>query len=210
MKLLRVLLAALLGAGFLVSAISTGIPEKPKESMALASDASRTTEIRASRSTNMFVSVPPITAGTSTSTSTTSTSTTIPPPKRQDSTAEVVKVATSDGNDDVVSIALAQVGKAYRSGATGPNAFDCSGLVDYVFNQAGIHVPRLTAAGYFSKYPHVSQGDLQPGNVVEYRGGGHIAIYVGDGMIVSASTPRGGVKHVSLNEPGHPTGFARL
>jgi len=125
------------------------------------------------------------------------TTTTVPVPATQQQT---------QSTGDVVALALAQVGKAYRTGAAGPNAFDCSGLVYWVFNHAGIHIPRMTAQGYFGAYPHVSQP--VPGDVVYYRD--HIAIYVGSGEIVAASTPRGGVKHYSMNAPGRITGFAQI
>jgi len=105
-------------------------------------------------------------------------------------TAEATTTAT--GKEGVVQIARAQVGKTYRSGATGPDAFDCSGLVFYVFNQAGISVPRLTSDGYFAAAAHISRSELQPGDLVVGRG--HIGIYVGGGQMVHASTPRGGVK----------------
>lgn len=181
----------------------------------------RDPQVRASRSnTNMFVSLvtaPPTTTTTSTTTTTTTaprpTTTTTTTPKRS-KPATAVKEATealpasTGGNQDVVSIAKAQVGKRYVSGAEGPNAFDCSGLVYYVFNHAGISIPRLSSDGYYAKYRHVSRGELQPGDLVVYPG--HIAIYVGNGNIVSASTPRGGVKHYGMNSPGRIKGYARI
>lgn len=221
MKLLRVLFATLLGAGILVSAISTGIPEKPKESMALASDASSSTtarlektrvqETRASRSTtNIFVLPSALTAASPTTSIPTSTSmTTVPPPPQQKkSTDELVEVASSGGNQNIVSLALAQVDKPYVYGATGPNAFDCSGLVDWVFNQAGTHIPRLTAQGYYAKYQHVSSDDLRPGDLIIFSG--HIGIYVGNGQMVHAAEPRNGVRLSSITAPGHPIGYARI
>ena len=106
-----------------------------------------------------------------------------------------------------MQIALAQVGKSYVSGATGPNAFDCSGLVFYVFNQAGIKVPRLTSDGYMSAATRITRAELQPGDLIIGRG--HIGIFVGNGMMVDASTPRGGVKHRSIDTVP-PIAYGRL
>ena len=103
---------------------------------------------------------------------------------------------------------MIQVGKQYVVAGTGPNAFDCSGLVYYVFNQAGIKVPRLTSDTYYSNYPKVSRAELKPGDLIVSPG--HIGIYVGNGQMVHASTPRGGVKRSSMTSVGTPSGYARI
>lgn len=191
----------------------------PKDKFTLAAAAPpRTPDTRASRSAvagDDDIGRQPWTVAPSTTTTiapTTTTSTSVPKTattvsQRPTTTARPVTISAPRGND-VVSIALAQVGKSYVSGAEGPNAFDCSGLVYYVFNQAGVKIPRLSSDGYFAKYAHVSKASLQPGDVVVYPG--HIAIYVGNGEIVSASTPRGGVKHYGMTMPGSPIGYARI
>ncbi len=102
-------------------------------------------------------------------------------------------VDTGDvSRDAIVGLALEQVGKPYVWAATGPDAFDCSGLVYYVFGQNGISLPRMSGDQGASGRV-VSYGEALPGDLVVW-GQSHIAIYLGDGMIVHASTPATGVK----------------
>ncbi|GAA4817966.1 C40 family peptidase [Tomitella cavernea] len=104
--------------------------------------------------------------------------------------------------DSVGSRALAaaesKVGSPYVWGANGPNAFDCSGLIQWSYAQAGVQLPRTSydqaAAGHA-----VSLSDLQPGDIVIYAGGGHAALYVGGGQIVHATTSGVPVKYADLN-----------
>ncbi|MFQ6229155.1 C40 family peptidase [Nocardia sp. NPDC002869] len=83
--------------------------------------------------------------------------------------------------------ALSKVGAPYVYGAAGPNAFDCSGLVQWSYRQAGRELPRTSDAQLASGSP-VSMNDLQPGDVVSFYGGGHSGLYAGDGNVVHAST----------------------
>lgn len=85
----------------------------------------------------------------------------------------------------VVILALQHLGKPYVWGATGPNGFDCSGLVCYVFAQIGVRLPRVT----FSQVrcgKAVPPGELAPGDLVFFRGNGHVGIYIGGGWFVHA------------------------
>lgn len=83
--------------------------------------------------------------------------------------------------------ALSKVGAPYVYGAAGPNAFDCSGLVQWSYRQAGVELPRTSGAQLASGTP-VSMNDLRPGDVVSFYGGGHSGLYAGDGNVVHAST----------------------
>ena len=87
-----------------------------------------------------------------------------------------------------VTNALAKLGKPYRWGATGPNAFDCSGLVKYSFSKAGkANLPRTSRAMSKVGVP-VKKADLQPGDLVFfYQPISHVGIYIGNGKIVHAS-----------------------
>ncbi|HYF73298.1 MAG TPA: NlpC/P60 family protein, partial [Nocardioides sp.] len=92
-----------------------------------------------------------------------------------------------------VQYALAQVGDAYVYGAAGPNAFDCSGLTMMAWAQAGVALPHSSSA-QFGSGPHVSSGDLQPGDLVFYYSPiSHVGIYIGNGLIVHAANPGTGV-----------------
>lgn len=99
----------------------------------------------------------------------------------------------------VINAALAQVGKTYRHGATGPHAFDCSGLTTYAYRQVGISLPRSSRAQYSGAGRKVSVKDIQPGDLVFYYGGpSHVGIYIGGGKIVHAANPRSGINVTGL------------
>ncbi|UZJ24771.1 NlpC/P60 family protein [Rhodococcus antarcticus] len=83
--------------------------------------------------------------------------------------------------------ALSKVGSPYAYGANGPSAFDCSGLVQWSYAQAGMSLPRTTG-GQAGVGTAVSQADLQPGDIVIFYNGGHDGLYVGNGMVVHAPT----------------------
>jgi cell wall-associated NlpC family hydrolase len=84
--------------------------------------------------------------------------------------------------------ALTRVGSPYSWGAEGPGAFDCSGLVKWAFQQAGISLPHSSYAQAAGGQA-VSTDQMQPGDVVSYYSdASHVGIYIGDGMMVHAST----------------------
>lgn len=101
--------------------------------------------------------------------------------------------------DAIVADAWAQVGKSYVYGTAGPNTFDCSGLTYWLYSRhAGVHLPR-SSASQASAGVSVSRSNMQPGDLIFFINPGasrvgHVAIYVGDGQYVHASTPSTGVK----------------
>lgn len=96
--------------------------------------------------------------------------------------------AAAAARTSAVALALTKVGSPYRWGATGPSAFDCSGLVNWAFGKAGIDVPRTSRALSQTGTP-VSRDQLQPGDLVFfYSPVSHVGIYIGDGKMVHAST----------------------
>jgi cell wall-associated NlpC family hydrolase len=98
-----------------------------------------------------------------------------------------------------VAFAMAQVGDAYVYGATGPSAWDCSGLTMGAWAQAGVSLPHSSSAQY-SSGPHIAESDLQPGDLVFYYSPiSHVGMYIGNGMIVNAENPSVGVKVTSLH-----------
>ena len=97
-----------------------------------------------------------------------------------------------------VAFALAQVGKAYVYGATGPGAYDCSGLMLRAWAAAGVSLPRTSQAQY-SAGTHIALSSLQPGDLVFYYSGlTHVGMYIGGGLIVNAENPSTGVVVASL------------
>ena len=92
-----------------------------------------------------------------------------------------------------VAFAMAQVGKKYVWGGTGPDAYDCSGLVLKAWASAGVSLPR-TSQQQFTVGTSVAIANLQPGDVVFYYSGiSHDGIYIGNGQIVHAANPSDGV-----------------
>lgn len=87
-----------------------------------------------------------------------------------------------------VQAALTRIGSPYSWGGSGPNAFDCSGLVMWAFQQAGKSLPHSSQALARGGQP-VEMSEIQPGDIVNYYSdASHSAIYIGDGMMVHAST----------------------
>ncbi|MEW2405757.1 C40 family peptidase [Streptomyces sp. MAA16] len=111
----------------------------------------------------------------------------------------------------VIAFVKAQVGDAYVSGGTGPNSWDCSGLVQAAFKQVGVSLPRVSQ-DQSTAGTQVSLSNLQPGDILYWGGAGsayHVGVYVGDGMFVGAQNPSTGVVERPLSyDP--PTGAVRV
>ncbi|WP_414686200.1 peptidoglycan hydrolase RipC [Mycobacterium sp.] len=102
----------------------------------------------------------------------------------------------------VVQAALTQVGSPYVWGGAAPGGFDCSGLVMWAFQQAGISLPHSSQAQAQGGQP-VSLADLQPGDVLTfYSDASHSGIYIGDGMVIHSSTYGVPVRVVPMNAAG--------
>jgi peptidoglycan DL-endopeptidase CwlO len=105
--------------------------------------------------------------------------------------------ASSAQAQAAVHFALAQVGKPYVFGAAGPDSYDCSGLTMAAWQQGGVSLPH-SAADQYNYGTHVSYDQLQPGDLMFfYHPIGHVTIYIGNGMMVSAPEPGEDVKVVS-------------
>jgi cell wall-associated NlpC family hydrolase len=96
----------------------------------------------------------------------------------------------------VVSVAIAyakaQIGKPYLWGGTGPDAFDCSGLVMMAYRQAGVNIPR-TSEEQWAWGPKIQPGHEEPGDLVFFAGSdgtqtnpGHVALVIGKGKMIEA------------------------
>ncbi|NBQ44035.1 MAG: NlpC/P60 family protein, partial [Mycobacteriaceae bacterium] len=94
----------------------------------------------------------------------------------------------SSAGATAVQAALTRLGSPYSWGGSGPGAFDCSGLVMWSFQQAGINLPHSSQALASGGQP-VSLDQMQPGDIIAYYSdASHVGMYVGDGMMVHAST----------------------
>jgi len=112
-----------------------------------------------------------------------------------------------------VELARSRIGAAYVSGAAGPDGFDCSGLVFWVYSQLGLQAPRSTQQQLAWVAP-VEMSQLQPGDLVFFEntsgssGISHVGIYVGGGGVVMAVNNGDIVREVPLAEPYWSAHFA--
>jgi cell wall-associated NlpC family hydrolase len=118
--------------------------------------------------------------------------------------------ANSSAAQAAVDTALAQVGDAYVWGAGGPNAFDCSGLTQYAYAAAGVSLPHSSSM-QSRMGTAVSRAELQPGDLIFYYSPvSHVAMYIGNGQMVHASTSSQPVKVVGVDSMGGITAMRRI
>ena len=113
--------------------------------------------------------------------------------------------ATADGSSyAIVGTALALRGAPYRNGGADPSGFDCSGFVEYVFEQHGVRVPRNVTEQYRQGRP-VPDDQLQPGDLVFFStvasGASHVGIAIGGDEFVHAPSSHGEVRVEHLSAP---------
>lgn len=128
------------------------------------------------------------------------------------STASAPASSSASGSAaSVVSFVQMQVGDAYVSGGTGPNSWDCSGLVQAAFRTVGVDLPRVSQS-QSTAGTQVGLGNLQPGDILYWGGAGsayHVGVYVGGGQFVGAQNSSTGVVQKSLDyDP--PSGAVRV
>ncbi|WP_157075342.1 C40 family peptidase [Nesterenkonia jeotgali] len=112
---------------------------------------------------------------------------------------EEAPAASSGGNGSIVGAAYAGLGNPYVLGGTSPSSgWDCSGFINWAYNQAGESLPRTTY-GMMASMRQVSSPS--PGDIVIQNGGSHAAIYVGNGQLIGANNPRVGTIQYPLNSP---------
>ena len=121
--------------------------------------------------------------------------------------ALVVSLALFAGEasaSDVVDLAASLIGRPYVWGAEGPDAFDCSGLTQYVFQQFGVDLPRraISQSEFGERTRSLERGDLvffssdTRQSIIT-----HVGIYEGGGMMIDASKRHGRVRRDNLNDP---------
>lgn len=132
--------------------------------------------------------------------------------------AEYIKLVDADYQPSstlgasAAAMAKNLVGKRYSYGSAGPNSFDCSGLVYYIYKQLGHPVSRSASTQYYNNGSFVPLSDMQPGDLIFFynrrndRSGGalpvtHVGLYVGNGQFIHASTNNYRVKYDSIS--GH-------
>ncbi|SOD84334.1 Cell wall-associated hydrolase, NlpC family [Streptomyces sp. Ag109_G2-15] len=99
-----------------------------------------------------------------------------------------------------VAYAYQKLGSPYVWGATGPDAFDCSGLVQAAYRSAGVSLPRTTYT-QINAGRRVSRSELQPGDLVFfYSGISHVGIYVGNGRMIHAPNPSAPVRLAPIDQ----------
>ena len=131
----------------------------------------------------------------------TNTKTTAKTTAKTSQTEATTSVPASGNGSSIVATAKKYLGYKYVYGGSSPSTgFDCSGFTSYVFKQHGISLSR-TAAGQYSNGVAVSRANLQPGDLVMFGKSSitHVAIYIGGGQIIHASTPSTGVRIDSLS-----------
>ncbi|WP_328671684.1 C40 family peptidase [Streptomyces sp. NBC_00322] len=108
----------------------------------------------------------------------------------------------------VVAFLKAQLGDAYIMGGTGPNSWDCSGLVQAAFKTVGVDLPRVSEDQSVAG-TQVGTSNLQIGDILYWGGAGsayHVGVYIGDGQYLDAANPSKGVVIQDLS--GYPASGA--
>ncbi|MFK4067584.1 C40 family peptidase [Streptomyces sp. NPDC029674] len=108
----------------------------------------------------------------------------------------------------VIGFLKAQLGDAYVMGASGPNAWDCSSLVQAAFKQAGVDLPRVSQ-DQSTMGTEVGTSNLQVGDILYWGGKGsayHVGVYIGNGQYLDAANPSKGVVIQDLS--GYPASGA--
>lgn len=99
-----------------------------------------------------------------------------------------------------VAYAYTKLGSPYVWGATGPDAFDCSGLTQAAYRSAGVSLPRTTYS-QINAGQRVAQSELQPGDLVFfYSGITHVGLYIGNGQMIHAPNPSAPVRVAPITE----------
>lgn len=120
------------------------------------------------------------------------------PVVHQQSTKKTTSHQTSSRGAKTLSYAKKQLGEPYRWGASGPNAWDCSGLTMKAWKSVGVSLPHSTT-GQYHRGRKVAKSDLRPGDLVFfYSGVSHVGIYAGHGKVIHASRPGRPVAYIPI------------
>ncbi|MER6101054.1 NlpC/P60 family protein [Streptomyces sp. NPDC001832] len=97
--------------------------------------------------------------------------------------------------------ASTQQGKPYVSGGTGPNSYDCSGLTQWAYAQAGVNITRTTYT-QINEGTQIGRGALKPGDLVFFNNTSHVGLYAGNNTVLHAPYPGAVVRYESMNTMG--------
>ncbi|MEV0380769.1 bifunctional lytic transglycosylase/C40 family peptidase [Nonomuraea sp. NPDC050643] len=141
----------------------------------------------------------------------------VPPQASEDCDEPLIEAAPSDVVARIMQYALAQRGKPYLWGGTGPDSFDCSGVIYAAYQSVGLRIPRTT----FGQWPFgvkVLEGEEQPGDLVFFNAGpgtsadnpGHVGLVVSKGKMLEARCRLcGPIKVTSYQARANRIGFTR-
>ena len=122
--------------------------------------------------------------------------------------------APNQAASTAIAFAEQQIGKPYLWGGTGPDAFDCSGLVMMAYRAGGINIPRVSE-DQFKFGPHLPESQAQPGDLVFFAGAdgtvtspGHVGLVIGDGKMIEAFATGTPIRIASYTDRD-PVGFTR-
>jgi cell wall-associated NlpC family hydrolase len=116
--------------------------------------------------------------------------------------------ADTAAREAIFEAVTGELGRPYRWGGEDPDGFDCSGLVQFSYGEAGIPVAR-TATDLEHQSRHIPLNQARPGDVLfyEFNQGLHVAIYIGDGRMVHAPRTGETVKISRVDQPPWPDRF---
>jgi cell wall-associated NlpC family hydrolase len=101
-------------------------------------------------------------------------------------------------SSEIVETALMLRGTPYRNGGTDPSGFDCSGFVQWVYAQHGVHLPRDVEMQFTGAGKKIDVSDLHPGDLIffhtEGNGASHVGLAIGGDEFVHAPSSRGVVR----------------
>lgn len=131
----------------------------------------------------------------------------------QTQTVHAAEQSTTEKREAVADLAKKQVGKRYVYGATGPSAFDCSGLTQYVYKKAANKTLPRTTYTQVNKGKSVSMKSLKKGDLLFWGSTSspyHVGIYIGNNKYVHAATPGQGVIEQTLSSYFYPSAAKRV
>ncbi|MFF1352481.1 NlpC/P60 family protein [Streptomyces sp. NPDC058297] len=111
------------------------------------------------------------------------------------------EVPASKRGAAALNAAATQLGKAYVSGGTGPNSYDCSGLTQWSYAQAGVSITRTTYTQQ-NDGPKIGMSQLKPGDLVFFNNLAHVGLYAGNGQVLHAPHPGAVVRYESMSTVG--------